>query len=40
MSQMLKSVQRQTTNYVVCDSEFYNLEVPEGHSYIQMCSEV
>eukprot|EP00352_Strombidinopsis_acuminata_P005639 CAMPEP_0176376960 /NCGR_PEP_ID=MMETSP0126-20121128/28543_1 /TAXON_ID=141414 ORGANISM="Strombidinopsis acuminatum, Strain SPMC142" /NCGR_SAMPLE_ID=MMETSP0126 /ASSEMBLY_ACC=CAM_ASM_000229 /LENGTH=70 /DNA_ID=CAMNT_0017738585 /DNA_START=849 /DNA_END=1061 /DNA_ORIENTATION=- len=40
MSQMLKSVRRQHTNYVICDNEFYNLQVPEGHDYIEMCSEV
>jgi len=40
MSQMLKSVRRQHTNYVICDNEFYGLEVPEGHDYIEMCSEV
>lgn len=37
---MLKSVRRQHTNYVICDNEFYNVEVPEGHDYIEMFSEV
>lgn len=42
MSRMLKSVARQQSTTVVCDEEFYKLEVPSAkvQEYQQMCSKV
>jgi len=42
MSQMLHSVPRQASTQVVCDSEFYSLEVPpqKKSEYQEMCSSV
>ena len=42
MSQMLKSMPRQSSNLVVCDPEFAALEVPTARKseYQEMCSSV
>ena len=42
MSRMLKSVPRQSSSTVICDQEFYELEVPSAKAaeYQEMCSNV
>ena len=42
MSSMLKSVPRQQSTFVVCDEEFYSLQVPgpKAAEYEEMCSSV
>jgi len=42
MSSMLKSIPRQDASFVVCDEEFYSLQVPEAKAaeYEEMCSGV
>jgi len=42
MSKMLKSVPRQKSNLVICDQDFYTLEVPPAHAeeYAEMCNSV
>ena len=42
MTQMLKSVPRQHSSFLVCDSEFYSLQVPPAKKseYQDMCSSI
>ena len=42
VSQMLKSVPRQNSTFVVCDEDFYTIEMPPASStnYQEMCSGV
>lgn len=42
MSNMLKSVPRQQSTYMVCDEEFFDLQVPgpKASEYEEMCSGV
>jgi hypothetical protein len=42
VSKMIKSVPRQGSSFLVCDSELYNLEVPpqKTQEYQEMCSKV
>ena len=42
VSKMIKSVPRQGSSFLVCDSDLYNLEVPEQKAaeYHDLCSKV
>ena len=42
MSKVLKSVPRQHSSYVICDEEFFSLQVPDAKAaeYEEMCSGV
>ena len=42
VSKMLKSVPRQGSTFVVCDEDFYTIEMPQtsGSNYQEMCSGV
>jgi acyl-CoA synthetase (AMP-forming)/AMP-acid ligase II len=40
MSSLLKALPTQNSSYLVCDSDFYNLEAPPSGNYKEMCSDV
>lgn len=40
MSSLLKALPTQNSSYLVCDTDFYNLEAPPIGNYEEMCSQV
>ena len=40
MSSLLKALPTQNSSFLVCDSDFYNLEAPPQGNYQEMCSQV
>jgi len=40
MSSLLKALPTQNSSFLVCDSDFYNMEAPPAGNYQEMCSQV